>query len=133
MRRNIALMLELEGYEVLTAENGRVGEDQFVALASQQLTDDGHGAFGPGPRSQACRHHRQHQLRQDEACRRVAPHELRRRRVMPVVPEHDGEKGARVRPLTDSSSVPAFRQPTSASAGSVPKAGAEGLSSPRPR
>lgn len=25
MRRNIALMLELEGYEVLTAENGRVG------------------------------------------------------------------------------------------------------------
>jgi DNA-binding NarL/FixJ family response regulator len=27
MRRNIALMLEMEGYEVLTAENGRVGVD----------------------------------------------------------------------------------------------------------
>jgi DNA-binding NarL/FixJ family response regulator len=27
MRRNIALMLEMEGYEVLTAENGKVGVD----------------------------------------------------------------------------------------------------------
>ena len=28
MRRNIALLLELEGYEVFTAENGRIGLDQ---------------------------------------------------------------------------------------------------------
>ena len=28
MRRNIALMLELEGYEVFTAENGRIGLEQ---------------------------------------------------------------------------------------------------------
>lgn len=50
MRRNIALMLEMEGYEVLTAENGRVG----VEVALQKLPDlvicdvmmpelDGHG------------------------------------------------------------------------------------------
>ena len=35
MRRNIALMLELEGYEVLTAENGRVG----LALALSSKPD----------------------------------------------------------------------------------------------
>ncbi len=50
MRRNIALMLEMEGYEVLTAENGRFG----VEAARQQRPDlvicdvmmpelDGHG------------------------------------------------------------------------------------------
>lgn len=31
MRRNIALLLELEGYEVLTAENGRRGVEQALA------------------------------------------------------------------------------------------------------
>ena len=31
MRRNLALMLELEGYEVLTAENGRRGVEQAMA------------------------------------------------------------------------------------------------------
>jgi DNA-binding NarL/FixJ family response regulator len=31
MRRNLALMLELEGYEVLTAENGRRGVEQALA------------------------------------------------------------------------------------------------------
>lgn len=50
MRRNIALMLEMEGYEVLTAENGRIG----VETARQKRPDlvicdvmmpelDGHG------------------------------------------------------------------------------------------
>ncbi len=32
MRRNIALMLEMEGYEVTTAENGRVGVEQSLLL-----------------------------------------------------------------------------------------------------
>ncbi len=50
MRRNIALMLEMEGYEVFTAENGRIG----VEMALQKRPDlvicdvmmpelDGHG------------------------------------------------------------------------------------------
>jgi DNA-binding NarL/FixJ family response regulator len=50
MRRNIALMLEMEGYEVMTAENGRIG----VEVALQKRPDliicdvmmpelDGHG------------------------------------------------------------------------------------------
>ncbi|MDA0813970.1 MAG: response regulator, partial [Verrucomicrobia bacterium] len=35
MRRNIALMLEMEGYEVATAENGRIG----VETARRELPD----------------------------------------------------------------------------------------------
>jgi DNA-binding NarL/FixJ family response regulator len=35
MRRNIALMLEMEGYEVFTAENGRIGVD----LALEKIPD----------------------------------------------------------------------------------------------
>lgn len=50
MRRNISLMLEMEGYEVLTAENGRVGVDLALAhLPDLVICDvmmpelDGHG------------------------------------------------------------------------------------------
>lgn len=50
MRRNIALMLEMEGYQVFTAENGRVGVDLALAkLPDLVISDvmmpelDGHG------------------------------------------------------------------------------------------
>ncbi|RYD68211.1 MAG: response regulator transcription factor [Verrucomicrobiaceae bacterium] len=50
MRRNIALMLEMEGYEVLTAENGRVGVDTarqklpHLVICDVMMPElDGHG------------------------------------------------------------------------------------------
>lgn len=50
MRRNIALMLELEGYEVLTAENGRTGlekaraEKPDLVICDVMMPElDGHG------------------------------------------------------------------------------------------
>ena len=50
MRRNIALMLEMEGYEVMTAENGRVGVDTarqklpHLVICDVMMPElDGHG------------------------------------------------------------------------------------------
>jgi DNA-binding NarL/FixJ family response regulator len=50
MRRNIALMLEMEGYEVTTAENGRIGVEQVtrsrpdLVICDVMMPElDGHG------------------------------------------------------------------------------------------